>query len=75
MPHQGSKEDEKREKKHPYSIQVNHSEANHDERFPENNKIKTSRYTPLTFLPKNLAEQFRRAANCYFLVILCMQVC
>ncbi|CAG8451897.1 8946_t:CDS:10 [Scutellospora calospora] len=31
------------------------------------NKIITSKYTIWTFLPKNLFEQFRRAANMYFL--------
>ncbi|GAM24953.1 hypothetical protein SAMD00019534_081280 [Acytostelium subglobosum LB1] len=33
------------------------------------NYIKTSKYTILTFLPKNLYEQFRRIANMYFLLI------
>ncbi|KZV96713.1 phospholipid-translocating P-type ATPase [Exidia glandulosa HHB12029] len=33
------------------------------------NKIRTSKYTPLTFLPKNLYEQFRRVANIYFLAL------
>ncbi|CAG8455671.1 8932_t:CDS:2 [Paraglomus occultum] len=31
------------------------------------NRIVTSKYTTLTFVPKNLFEQFRRAANMYFL--------
>nr|CAG8470519.1 11811_t:CDS:10 [Entrophospora candida] len=31
------------------------------------NKIVTSKYTIWTFLPKNLFEQFRKAANMYFL--------
>ncbi|RIA95832.1 hypothetical protein C1645_816125 [Glomus cerebriforme] len=31
------------------------------------NKIVTSKYTMWTFVPKNLFEQFRRAANLYFL--------
>ncbi|CAG8643042.1 3205_t:CDS:10 [Rhizophagus irregularis] len=31
------------------------------------NKIVTSKYTFWTFIPKNLFEQFRRAANLYFL--------
>ncbi|KPM04294.1 phospholipid-transporting ATPase VB-like protein [Sarcoptes scabiei] len=34
-----------------------------------NNKIHTSKYTWLTFLPKNLFEQFYRFANLYFLLI------
>lgn len=33
------------------------------------NCIKTSKYTPLSFLPKNLFEQFHRFANFYFLGI------
>ncbi|XP_069676428.1 phospholipid-transporting ATPase IF-like isoform X2 [Periplaneta americana] len=37
----------------------------------QNNKISTSKYTILSFLPKNLFEQFRRIANFYFL---CMTV-
>lgn len=35
-----------------------------------NNKISTSKYTLITFFPKNLFEQFSRAANVYFLVTL-----
>jgi len=35
-----------------------------------NNKIKTTIYTLLTFLPKNLFEQFHRFANVYFLFII-----
>jgi hypothetical protein len=33
------------------------------------NKLKTSRYTPWNFLPKNLFEQFRRLSNVYFTLI------
>ncbi|KFQ19715.1 putative phospholipid-transporting ATPase VA, partial [Mesitornis unicolor] len=33
------------------------------------NKIKTTRYNILTFLPKNIYEQFHRFANIYFVVI------
>lgn len=32
------------------------------------NDVVTSKYTLLTFLPKNLFEQFRRIANFYFLI-------
>lgn len=33
------------------------------------NKIKTTKYTLLSFLPKNIFEQFHRFANIYFLFI------
>lgn len=39
-----------------------------------NNYICTSKYTLLTFLPKNLFEQFRRLANSYFLSLLVLQL-
>ncbi|KAG5456208.1 MAG: hypothetical protein BJ554DRAFT_4115, partial [Olpidium bornovanus] len=32
--------------------------------FPTN-KLNSTKYTPLTFLPKNLFEQFRRVAKCF----------
>ncbi|XP_069784802.1 phospholipid-transporting ATPase IC-like isoform X2 [Narcine bancroftii] len=37
------------------------------------NKIKTSKYNIITFLPRNLFEQFQRAANFYFLLICILQ--
>ncbi|WVQ83216.1 hypothetical protein IAT38_005355 [Cryptococcus sp. DSM 104549] len=37
------------------------------------NKIRTSKYTLVTFLPKNLFEQFRRVANIYFLFLVILQ--
>ena len=40
----------------------------------QNNHIKTSKYTLLTFLPLNLFEQFQRLANFYFLCLLILQV-
>ncbi|WOL16355.1 phospholipid-transporting ATPase 1 [Canna indica] len=33
------------------------------------NAVRTAKYSPLTFLPRNLFEQFRRLAYVYFLVI------
>lgn len=33
------------------------------------NKIRTTKYTPLSFLPKNLTYQFTNAANSYFLLL------
>jgi len=41
---------------------------------PQGNKISTGKYTLLSFLPKNLFEQFQRVANCYFLFQLCLQL-
>ncbi|KAH8088928.1 phospholipid-transporting ATPase 1 [Cristinia sonorae] len=38
------------------------------------NKVRTSKYTVLTFIPKNLYEQFRRVANLYFLVLIILQM-
>ncbi|XP_032069923.1 phospholipid-transporting ATPase IC [Thamnophis elegans] len=37
------------------------------------NVIKTYKYNPITFLPLNLYEQFKRIANFYFLVLLILQ--
>ncbi len=42
--------------------------------WQQDNYIKTSKYTVLTFLPKNLFEQFQRLANAYFLFLLILQV-
>ncbi|XP_078009369.1 phospholipid-transporting ATPase IC isoform X2 [Phascolarctos cinereus] len=39
----------------------------------ENNAIKTYKYNAVTFLPMNLFEQFKRAANFYFLILLILQ--
>lgn len=33
------------------------------------NRLKTTKYTALSFLPKNLFEQFHRLANVYFVLI------
>ena len=35
----------------------------------KSNQISTAKYTVITFLPKFLYEQFRRVANCFFLLI------
>lgn len=38
------------------------------------NKIQTAKYTPLTFIPKNLWFQFHNVANIYFLFIIILSV-
>ncbi|KAG0201354.1 hypothetical protein BGX28_005804 [Mortierella sp. GBA30] len=38
------------------------------------NRINTAKYTILTFLPKNLFEQFRRVANMFFLFMAIIQL-
>ncbi|CDO93339.1 unnamed protein product [Kluyveromyces dobzhanskii CBS 2104] len=38
--------------------------------FYPRNKIRTTKYTPLTFFPKNIMFQFRNVANVYFLVLI-----
>ena len=39
------------------------------------NKIRTAKYTPLSFLPKNLYFQFHNIANIYFFFIIILSVC
>ena len=38
------------------------------------NSIRTSKYTPLSFLPLNFLHQLLKPANLYFLVICCLQM-
>jgi phospholipid-translocating ATPase len=38
------------------------------------NKVRTAKYTIITFLPRNLFEQFRRVANIYFLGLVILQL-
>ena len=38
------------------------------------NKIRTAKYTPLTFIPKNLYLQYHNVANIYFTFIVILQV-
>lgn len=39
------------------------------------NKIRTAKYTPLIFVPKNLWLQFHNVANVYFLFVTLLAVC
>lgn len=38
------------------------------------NKIRTARYTPLSFIPKNLFYQFHNIANIYFFVVIILDI-
>jgi phospholipid-translocating ATPase len=38
------------------------------------NKIRTAKYTPLSFLPKNLFHQFHNIANIYFFFLIILGV-
>jgi phospholipid-translocating ATPase len=40
----------------------------------ERNKIRTAKYTPLSFVPKNLWFQFHNIANIYFLFLIILSV-
>ncbi|XP_055338494.1 phospholipid-transporting ATPase ID-like [Paramacrobiotus metropolitanus] len=55
-------------------IFINQHDQNAQFRYA-NNYIKTSKYNVLTFLPKNLFEQFQRLANVYFFVLMLLQWC
>ncbi|EFA77251.1 hypothetical protein PPL_12462 [Heterostelium album PN500] len=58
------------------SIDCNNNNIEHQQQQQQqptkyiSNWISTTKYTILTFIPKNLFEQFRRVANLYFLFIL-----
>lgn len=38
------------------------------------NKIRTAKYTPLSFIPKNIYWQFHNIANIYFLILIILAV-
>ncbi|KAJ6689039.1 hypothetical protein OIU85_005450 [Salix viminalis] len=50
------------------TIYCNDRDANLPVRF-KGNSISTTKYNFFTFFPKGMFEQFRRVANCYFLMI------
>ncbi|KAF0983691.1 hypothetical protein FDP41_007606 [Naegleria fowleri] len=64
----GTKTDEANKKKFEI-IYINDREQNRNSRkhWPSN-YIRTTKYTLLTFIPKNLFEQFKKATNIYFLI-------
>jgi phospholipid-translocating ATPase len=45
-----------------------------ESQFCSPNKVATSKYTILTFLPKNIIEQFYGLANFYFLTLVILQL-
>ena len=59
---------------HPNPADLSAEYVRHHTRNYKDNKVKTSKYTFLTFLPKNLLEQFSKLANVYFLLIAFMQM-
>ncbi|GAM25814.1 hypothetical protein SAMD00019534_089890 [Acytostelium subglobosum LB1] len=58
-----------------YTLFINDARATFTQgrKFP-NNYIRTTKYTLITFIPKNLFEQFRRLSNFYFLCVLVIQL-
>lgn len=49
-------------------------ENGHPSRSYKRNKIRTAKYTPLSFIPKNLYYQFHNIANIYFLFMIILTV-
>ena len=54
-------------------IHVNDPDANMSKRFTTN-RVHTTKYTPLTFLPQFLWNELRRPANIFFCLIIFIQV-
>lgn len=49
-------------------------EEGHPKSHYARNKIRTAKYTPISFVPKNLWFQFHNIANIYFLFIIILSV-
>ena len=56
-----------------YTFYINDNERNKTEYHFKNNKIDTTKYNFITFLPKGLLYQFMRLANVYFLFTAILQ--
>jgi phospholipid-translocating ATPase len=54
--------------------QTERDEDGHPVAHYSRNKIRTAKYTPLSFIPKNLWFQFHNIANVYFLFIIILGV-
>ena len=61
------------EKKIIYEFYINNMKKNTEELLYPNNKISTTKYNILTFLPKALLYQFARLANIYFVAMAIIQ--
>lgn len=61
-----------------FNVPVPESERDEDG-FPNNNyprnKIRTAKYSPITFVPMNIWFQFHNIANIYFLFVIILNVC
>lgn len=61
-----------------FNIPIPESERDEEGRpaadYPRN-KIRTAKYTPLTFIPMNIWLQFHNIANIYFLFVIILNVC
>ena len=75
---EGSGSGEKTERRRIYFNMRLPEEETHEDGTPVHyyprNKIRTAKYTPLTFIPKNLFLQFHNVANIYFFFIVILQV-
>ena len=69
------KEKESNENKPRRIFEINHifNQEDPERSFP-NNKVTTSQYTCLNFLPKQLFIQFSKVANLYFLILVFLQI-
>ena len=74
-------EDDDRDNQGPRTVFVNIplppeavDENGHPIKHYRRNKIRTARYTPISFIPKNLWYQFHNIANVYFLFLIILAV-
>ena len=57
----------------PLADEFKDDEGNPTQQYPRN-KIRTAKYTPLSFIPKNLWFQFHNIANIFFLFLVILVV-
>uniref|UniRef100_A0A0G4GZW6 Phospholipid-transporting ATPase n=1 Tax=Chromera velia CCMP2878 TaxID=1169474 RepID=A0A0G4GZW6_9ALVE len=53
-------------------VDIRHERGPHEKHI--SNRVITSKYTPITFIPYNLLNQFRKGPNIYFLVLGVLQM-